>query len=262
MRSRTAHQLDEVPIFLCRVAVALDVADNLRINLSGSVETKRGFNHFVLQVAVDSLRAANHLNANVLCLVVFGKHTSVGVRVVTTNDNYSLDVEFLKDYKAFFELFWLFELCTTRTNDVEATGVAIFVDNFRSELNIIVVNQTAGAHQETIQTVCLVDSLDAIKQTANHIVSTRSLTTRQNNAYVELSTSQLALLRVFFEGQLRKSISVWEQSLDFFLVGYRLGWFTLYSLHSTPQRRRKLWLILRASHLQCTFFCHFCLILL
>ena len=37
---RAAHEFDEVPVFLGRVAVALDVADDFRVNLGGGVETE------------------------------------------------------------------------------------------------------------------------------------------------------------------------------------------------------------------------------
>ena len=79
VRSRAAHQLDEVPVFACRVAVALNVTNHLSIGLAGSIETERSFNLVVLQVAVDSLGATDNLYAIVLGSIVFSQHASVGV---------------------------------------------------------------------------------------------------------------------------------------------------------------------------------------
>ena len=40
VRGGATHQLDEVPVFLCGVAVAHDVADDFRIYLCSGVETE------------------------------------------------------------------------------------------------------------------------------------------------------------------------------------------------------------------------------
>ncbi len=48
MAGRATHQFDEVPVFLGRVAVALYVADDFRVNLGGGVETERSFDKVIL----------------------------------------------------------------------------------------------------------------------------------------------------------------------------------------------------------------------
>ena len=106
---RAAHEFDEVPVFLGRVAVALDVADDFGVNLGGGVEAERCLDKVVLEVAVDSLRATDNLYARVLFLVVFGKDGGIGVGVVATDDYESADVEFAEDFEAFVELINLFE---------------------------------------------------------------------------------------------------------------------------------------------------------
>ena len=40
VRSRTTHHLDEVPVFTCRITVALDVTNQLRVGLTSGIETK------------------------------------------------------------------------------------------------------------------------------------------------------------------------------------------------------------------------------
>ena len=102
-----------MPVLTCRVAVALDVADKLRVCLTSCVETERSLNLLVLQIAVDSLRAADNLNTVLLCCVVLSEHTSVSVRVVTTDDYESLDAELAKNLNTLLELLFLLELCTT-----------------------------------------------------------------------------------------------------------------------------------------------------
>ena len=96
----TAHELDEMPVFLCGVAVALDVADYLAVDLGGGVETEGGLNHLVLEVAVDGLGAADNLDACADAVVVFGQHCGVGVGVVAADDDEGGDAEFLEDFEA------------------------------------------------------------------------------------------------------------------------------------------------------------------
>ena len=112
MRSRTSHQLDEVPVLLCRVAVTLDITDNFGINLTSRVETERSFDLLVLQVTVDRLRTADYLNTGPRSLVLFGQYASICVGVVANNDNQSLDVQFFQNFQPLVELFFCFQFGT------------------------------------------------------------------------------------------------------------------------------------------------------
>ncbi len=76
---RTSHKFYEVVVFLCGVAVTLDVADHLGIHLACRVKSERGLDPLVLEVAVDGFRNAYHLYVRSVGLVVFRKHGGVGV---------------------------------------------------------------------------------------------------------------------------------------------------------------------------------------
>ena len=92
MRCRAAHKLDEVVVFLCRVAVALYVADNLAVDLAGGVESERCLDPLVLEVAVDGFGHADNLDVKSFGLIVFGQYGGVGIRVVATDYYESLDI--------------------------------------------------------------------------------------------------------------------------------------------------------------------------
>ena len=113
VRCRTTHQLDEVPVLTSRVTVTLNVTDKLRVSLSSCIETERSLNLIVLQVAIDSLRATNNLYTILLSCIVFSQHTSISIRVVTTNDYNSLDIQLTKNFKTLLKLFFLLKLCST-----------------------------------------------------------------------------------------------------------------------------------------------------
>ena len=104
MRSGATHQFDEVPVFLGGVTVTLDVTDYLGVNLTSRVETERGLDLGVLQVAVDRLRATDYLYAGANSLVILGQYASVRVRIVTADNNQSLDIKLFQDLKTFIEL--------------------------------------------------------------------------------------------------------------------------------------------------------------
>ena len=104
MRSGATHQFDEVPVFLSGVTVTLDVTDYLGVNLTSRVETERGLDLGVLQVAVDRLRATDYLYAGANSLVILGQYASVRVRIVTADNNQSLDIKLFQDLKTFIEL--------------------------------------------------------------------------------------------------------------------------------------------------------------
>ena len=139
------------------------VTDELSVGLTSGIETERGLNHLILQVAVDSLRATNHLNAALFLQIVLSEHASIGVRVVTTNDNNGLDTEFLAHFDTVVELPSLFEFGTTGTDNIETTGVTVFVNNLGSQLLILTFNQTARTSEETVQFIGRIEAFEAIK---------------------------------------------------------------------------------------------------
>ena len=251
VRSRTTHHLDEVPVLAGRVTVALNVTNQLRVGLTSGVETERGLNLLVLQVTVDGLRATDYLHTVLLGSIVFSQHASVGVRVVTTNDNESLDAQLAQNLDTALELCFLLQLCTTGTNDVETTSVAILVDELIGEFHILVVNQTARSHKETVELRVLVQRLNTVVETADDIVTARSLTTREDDTYVD-GFLVLALSRNELNN--RHSVSVGEQSLNLFLITYTLCGCALLNLYRTLKSFWQLWLISSPCNLQCTFF--------
>jgi len=114
------------------------------------------------------------------------------------------------------------------------------------------VNQAARTQDETIQFAVLVQLLDTVEQTRYHIVTARSLTTRQDNTYLD---SRIFNGISFNELNQRHTVCVREQSLDGFLISNRLGCFAFLCDNGAFQRLRKFWLISSSGNLQCTF-CH------
>ena len=87
--------------------------------------------------------------------------------------------------KTLLKLLGQFKFGAARAYDVKSTRVAILVDDVGCEFHVVVVHESARTHEETKEAAVLVQGLDAIKDTTNHIVATRSLTTRENHTHVK-----------------------------------------------------------------------------
>ena len=173
-----------MPIFACRTTVALDVTDNFRINLAGSVKSERSLYDLVLQVTINRLRTAYHLNARILGLIIFSQHGSIGVRVVTSHDDQRFDIQFAHDFQSFFKLFFLLKLGSACSDDVKPACIAIFIYHLCRQLLIFMIDQSARSQNEAKQTAILIILLQTIKQTGNHIMSARGRTTGQQDAHI------------------------------------------------------------------------------
>ena len=250
VRSRTAHQFNEVPVFTCRVTVALDVTNHFWVYFTCSIETERSFNHFVLQVTVDSFRTTDHLYTGILGSIVFGQNAGICIRVVTTNDYQCFDTQFIDNLQPLFELFRSFQFGTSRTNNVETTCITVFIDDIGSQFHIIMVNQSTGTQDKAIQLVVFVQCLDTIEQTRDYVMSARSLSSWKDNTYIH--SGELDSF-TFFEFNQRHSVSVREQFLDSFLIGYWLCSCAFNCFYWAFQRFRKFGLISSPGNLQCTF---------
>ena len=251
MRSRATHELDEVPVLAGRVTVTLDVTDDFSINLGSGIEAEGGLDLLVLQVAVDGLGATDDLDRRTDALVVFGQDCSVGVGVVTTDDDERTDIELLEDFEALVKLLLLLELGTTRTDDVEATRVAILVDDVGRQLDIVVLDETIRTHEEAIEATISVDLLHAVEDTCDDVVPARSLTTREDDTDVDGLASYC--FGSCFEGQLRQTVGIGEEGGDSFLVANALSSLAKDSLDIPLESLGELRSVLATRLLECTF---------
>ena len=251
MRSRAPHELDEVPVLAGRVTVTLDVTDDFSINLGSGIEAEGGLDLLVLQVAVDGLGATDDLDRRTDALIVFGQDCSVGVGVVTTDDDERTDIELLEDFEALVELLLLLELGTTRADDVEATRVAILVDDVGRQLDIVVLDETIRTHKEAIEATISVDLLHAVEDTCDDVVPARSLTTREDDTDVDGLASYC--FAGCFEGQLRQTVGIGEEGGDSFLVANALSSLAKDSLDIPLESLGELRSVLATRLLECTF---------
>ena len=247
MAGGAAHELDEVPVFAGGVGVALDVADDLCISLAGRVETEARLDLFVLQVAVDGLGAADDLYAVLLGGIIFGQDAGIRVGVVAADDNDGLDAQFADDLQTGLELILLLQLRTAGTDHVETARVAIFVDDFGCQLYVLVVYQTAGAHEEAVELVLGALLLEFVEEAADNIVAAGSLTAGEDDADVHRLVSTLLVRRnELHEGH---TIGIGEESLYFFLIAYALRGSTFFNTYVAAQAQRKFGLVSGACNL-------------
>ena len=113
------------------------------------------------------------------------------------------------------------------------------------------VNQTAGAHQETVQLAVGVQRLHTVIKATDYIVTARSLTTGKDDTHVDgFHLGSFAFLKC----DNGHSVGVGEHSLDFILVSYTLSCGTFFGNHCTLQCFGQLGLIGSTGNLQCALF--------
>ena len=231
----TAHELDEVPVFLRGVGVAGDVADELAVDLAGGVEAEGGLDELVLQVAVDGLRAADDLDRDVFRLVVLGEQAGVRVRVVAADDHEGGDAERLAVHRALVELFDLFELGAAGADHVESAGVAVGVHELVGDLDVVVVHEAARAALEAEHAGRLVQRLDAVVDARDHVVAAGGLAAGEDDRHVH----GLAFARAArAELQVGHVAGGREEGGDLFGVGERGERGAFFDLHGRAVTKR------------------------
>ena len=243
MGGGAAHQFDEVPVFAGGVGVTHDVADQFGIDLRGGVETEGDFDPFVLQIAVDGLRAADDLDAGLLVDHVLRQNAGVRVGVVAADDDDGVDVQSFAVDDDFVELFGLLKLRTAGADHVKTARVAVCVDDGVVQKHVFVVDEAGRTAEETVQFGLRVQRLQTIVKTCDDVMSARSLAAGQNDGDVQ--RLHLAL-RAFLEFDGGQAVGVREEFLDGRLVGdgfrgFAENWFRKWS--GCAQNGRKFGLI-------------------
>ena len=156
------------------------------------------------------------------------------------------------DLETLFKLCFFLELGATRTDHVETAGVAIFVDQGVVHLDVLVVDETAGAHEEAVELGIGVLLFQTVVETANHVVTAGSLSSRKDDADVDGGI--FLLLVGGFEANEGHTVGVGEEGFDFFLVINTLRGISLYDFHVAAQTGGEFGAVSRTSDLQCAFF--------
>ncbi len=115
------------------------------------------------------------------------------------------------------------------------------------------VDESGGTHQEAVETAFAVEALDAVENSAHHVVAAGGLATRQDYADIErlLETLRVLVALKLDDGH---AIGVWEQFLYLLLVGHGVGGLADMDFHRPLQSLGQLGLIFGPHPLKCTFF--------
>ena len=221
MGGGTAHDLDEVPVFLGGVGIPLDVADELAVGLGGGIKAEGALDVFVLQVAVDGLGAADDLNTGVVGGHVLRQDSGVGIGVVTADDDNGGNAVLLANLGSDGELLFGFQLGAAGADDIEAAGVAEHVDVFIIHDAVVIFQQTAGAALEAIQLIFGIGGLQGVVQAADNVMAAGGLAAGEDHTHHLLFGS--GGVGALLEGDLVLAVGIGEQCLDLFLVGHALG---------------------------------------
>ena len=86
-------------------------------------------------------------------------------------------MELSQDPESAVKLILSLQLRATGADHIKSSRIAILIDDLIGELDILVLDQTGGSHQKSVELALRIKCLDAIKDPRNHIVSTGGLST-------------------------------------------------------------------------------------
>ena len=236
--SGTAHELDEVPVFLGGVGVTTDVSDKFGVDTAGGIKTETGFDPLIFQVAVDGLGAADDLDTDLVGFEILSQHAGVGVGVVAADDDQSGDAALFAALAGSFKLLRGFQFGTAGADDVKAAGVAVGVDDVGGQFHSFIFDQTVGSFEESVEFGGSVEGFDTVKETGDDVVSAGSLSAGKDHTHIESGGGGTCPLS---KGQHGAAESVGEESFDLLHIVGSGGGFTGGHCHigAFTQRRRK-----------------------
>ena len=182
MRSGAAHQLDEMPVLLSGISVALDITDHFAVGLGSCIKTEGSLDILVLEVAVDGLGASDDLNACIIRSHILSKYCCVRVGIVAADDHDRGDAVLLAVLRYDLELRNGLKFGSAGADDIETAGISVLIDELVCHLDIIIVDQTARAALEAEKNIILVGCFQCIVKAADDIVSARCLSAGKDHA--------------------------------------------------------------------------------
>ena len=142
------------------------------------------------------------------------------------------------------ELPGLFEFGTSGTDDVEAAGVTVLVDDGAGEFLILAVDETGRTAEEAVELVVGVQCLQTVVETADNVVTAGSLTAGEDDADVNRFGVGIGLgVGVRLERDKGQTVGVREEFLDFLLVSYGVCFLAFNEAYCALQCHRHLRLI-------------------
>ena len=206
-----AHQTNEVVVLLGGESIHANIANQFGVDFASGVETEGDGDVVVLQVTVDGLGTANDVGAVVNALEILGKQGSVGVGVISTNHNETVQVEVVADLGGGLELVVSLDLITARADHIESTHISVLVHELVIDLDVLSSENATRTVAEAIHIAA--DLLDKVVNTSNDVMTAGSLTTGKNNTNVHGSP---LLLLAFFIFYTRKTIGARKKGFDLF----------------------------------------------
>ncbi len=182
VRSRAAHELDEVPVFSRRDGIALNVSDEVGVNFAGRVEAEAGFDVFAFEVAIDGFGNSDNRQRGFAGGGEFSEFGGVRIRVITADDDQCGEVSGFGCLEGFEEILFGFQLGAAGADDVEAAGVSVIRQKLGIDLRAVVGEKAIWAIAESNEGAFGVDLLNGIEDSRDHIVPTRRWATGEDYA--------------------------------------------------------------------------------
>mmetsp|Transcript_10908 Transcript_10908/g.16471 ORF Transcript_10908/g.16471 Transcript_10908/m.16471 type:complete len:244 (+) Transcript_10908:533-1264(+) len=157
------------------------VGNHLGKRFHRRIKTKRHFNIFVLQIAINGFGNAHHRALALVLGKELRQYGCIGVAIVAANHHQTVEIVVRHRLQRRRHLFLCRNLVAPALNHIEATSVAISIQKVGSQLHKAIDHHAFRTASKTQQHTVLVQLLERVKQTTNHVVTARCATTRQHH---------------------------------------------------------------------------------
>ena len=123
------------------------------------------------------------MNTRVVGSKILGQYGSIRIGVVTANNHDCGNSVFFADVGRDRELFLRFQFRSSRTDNIKTARVAVLVDVFVVEYEVVVVDQPAWPVFKAKQLVVRVRRFQRVVQTADDVMAARGLPTGKNDTH-------------------------------------------------------------------------------
>lgn len=182
MRGRSAHQFNEVVVFLRRESVFADVADQFRIDFGGGIKAKGDGDMGILQIAIDGFGDTDDSCLNIVGEEILSEDSGVGVRVVAANHDKAIEVEVFSRGSGPLKLLRSFDFGAARAEEIKTSLVSKGSYLTFGEKKSFPQNNAAGAIQKTQEFTLRMELLQGVEKTRDDVMAARGLSAGEDGA--------------------------------------------------------------------------------
>ena len=170
-------------VVLCWPVINEDISNTFRISLGGCVKSKANLAMIILQISIYSFRSSNHTTFRPILFEILSKQTSISVRIISSDDYQAIKIQVVTVLQWTFKLFRLLDLISARSDHIEPTHISELVHVLSLNFNEVSFDYSSRPFKKSIKFRVRMKWLYGVKDTWDHIVTSRGLPPTEHTSY-------------------------------------------------------------------------------